>query len=211
MKLQLANGRFKLNNGNPLSNYLIQLGVALKEGHSQEIPKQTQLLINITNRPGIRVMEIGFNAGHSADIFLRNNRDLTLVSFDIGEHGYVSIAKDYIDSMYPRRHTLVLGNSTVTIPNYIKDNGDKKFDVIFVDGGHDYDTANTDVANCMQLAHRDTVVVLDDTVYTNGWQEGHTVGPTKVWTEYLNTGKIVELGREDYRNGRGMSWGKYRF
>jgi len=209
MNLRLANGRFKVN-AETLSNHLTQLRVALKEGHSQDISKQTQRLIDITNTPGIRVMEIGFNAGHSADVFLKNNKNLTLVSFDIGEHGYVRIAKGYIDSAYPNRHTLILGDSRVTVPNYIKANGDQKFDVIFIDGGHDYQIANSDVENCMKLAHKDTVVLLDDTVYTDGWEQGHTVGPTKVWTQYVDSGKIVELGKEDYSTGRGMSWGKYR-
>jgi predicted O-methyltransferase YrrM len=30
-----------------------------------------------------RIMEIGFNAGHSADLFLRTNPDAQVVSFDI--------------------------------------------------------------------------------------------------------------------------------
>ena len=34
-------------------------------------------------------------------------------------------------------------------------------------------------------------------------------GPTKVWTEYLQENKIIELDRKDYSNGLGMSWGKY--
>jgi hypothetical protein len=39
-------------------------------------------------------LEIGFNAGHSAEVFLKNNKDLILTSFDLGEHNYVTTAKN---------------------------------------------------------------------------------------------------------------------
>jgi predicted O-methyltransferase YrrM len=154
-------------------------------------------------------MEIGFNAGHSADVFLGNNKSLTLTSFDLGGHEYVLPAKEYIDTTYPGRHTLILGDSTVTVPKYINDNPGKVFDVIFIDGGHEYNIANTDLDNCMKLAHKDTVVILDDTMYTSGWQELYTIGPTRTWVEHVNNGTIAQIHKTDYYPGRGMSWGKY--
>lgn len=125
-------------------------------------------LVNLTNKPNINVMEIGFNAGHSAELFLQYNRSLNLVSFDIGQHDYVLTSKKYIDFSYPDRHTLILGDSTVTIPEYIKNNKDVKFDVIFIDGGHNYEIVKKDMENCFHLAHENTIVILDDTVYTEG-------------------------------------------
>lgn len=181
------------------------------EGYSQEVPQQVKDLINLTNKPNINVMEIGFNAGHSADVFLQNNKDLTLTSFDLGEHNYVSTAKEYIDATYPNRHTLILGDSRQTIPIYLENNKDTKFDFIFIDGGHDYEIAKADMENCFHLAHKDTIVALDDTIFTKGWEEGYTIGPTRTWTEYLQQNKIIELNRIDYCNGRGMSWGRYIF
>ena len=56
------------------------------EGYSQEVSQQVNDLINLTNKPNINVMEIGFNAGHSAEVFLQNNKDLNLTSFDLGRH-----------------------------------------------------------------------------------------------------------------------------
>ena len=154
-------------------------------------------------------MEIGFNAGHSAEVFLKNNSTLTLTSFDLGSHNYVLAAKEYIDLTYPNRHTLIIGDSTITVPKYIKNNKNKKFDIIFIDGGHDYKIANTDLLNCMKLAHKDTIVALDDTMFTKKWEQHYTIGPTKAWTEHLQENKIIELNRKDYTNGLGMSWGKY--
>ena len=154
-------------------------------------------------------MEIGFNAGHSAEVFLKNNPSLTLTSFDLGGHDYVAHAGEFINAYYPNRHTLILGDSTVTIPAFIENNKDVKFDFIFIDGGHDYEVAKADMENCFHLAHKDTIVAIDDTMYTNGWQQHYTIGPTRTWKEHVQQRKVAQIGARDYCNGRGMSWGKY--
>jgi len=132
-----------------------------------------------------------------------------LTSFDLGEHNYVITAKEYIDATYPNRHTLVLGDSRRTIPIYLENNKHIKFDIIFIDGGHDYQIAKTDLENCFHFAHKDTIVIMDDTIFTYGWEETYTIGPTRTWKENLEENKIIELSRKDYCKGRGMCWGKY--
>jgi predicted O-methyltransferase YrrM len=154
-------------------------------------------------------MEIGFNAGHSAETFLQNNPQLNLVSFDLGDHDYISTSKSYIDAT--GRHTLLLGDSRETVPRFIADNKDVKFDVIFIDGGHQYEIATADIENCFHLANKYTIVMLDDTIFIDGWEKEWTMGPTRAWTEKTHNNKIRELARRNYSVGRGMSWGKYVF
>lgn len=192
-----------------ITNFLNSRGFNCFEGYSEQVPEQVLDLIKLTDKPNINVMEIGFNAGHSAEIFLKNNKYLTLTSFDLGVHDYVTTAKQYIDFIYPNRHKLILGDSRLTIPIYTTQNSGTKFDFIFIDGGHEYEVANADLENCRLLAHKDTVVALDDTMYTNGWQQEYTIGPTKVWSDNLRNKKIIELFKRDYCEGRGMSCGKY--
>ncbi len=106
-----------------LSEYYQSLNITNFEGHSQQDQGSTEFLQNIIRDPNITsVMEIGFNAGHSAELFLKSNPHVHLTSFDIGTHYYTLLGKQYIDKTYPNRHTLIMGDSTITVPQFIKNN-----------------------------------------------------------------------------------------
>jgi predicted O-methyltransferase YrrM len=191
-----------------LTEYLHINGFDGFEGYCQQIPKQVTDLITLSSQPNIKIMEIGFNAGHSSEIFLKYNDTSTVISFDIGLHNYTSYGKEYIDNMYPNRHKLIIGDSRITIPKYYNENNDK-FDLIFIDGGHDYDIAKTDIENCYHLSHINTIIIIDDVVYNSNF--GYTIGPTKAWLEYVSNNKFSNLDIKKYNDGRGMVWGKYVF
>ena len=191
-----------------LIEYLNMNGKKIAEGHIDQIPDQVVDLINLTSFPNIKIMEIGFNAGNSAEVILKNNPQSTLVSFDIGYHDYVEHSKKYIDFMYPNRHTLIIGNSVYKVPEFIENNKGIVFDVIFIDGGHDYETAKHDFENSLKLANEDTIIILDDVQYSPELIEGWNIGPNKVWSEFVNENKIKEINKFSYSKGRGMCVGK---
>jgi predicted O-methyltransferase YrrM len=185
-----------------LTTFLKGCGFNSFEGHCQDIPKQVFDLIRLTKSPVTKVMEIGFGAGHSAEIFLRHNPKVTLTSFDIGKHSYVLHGKQYIDKQYPNRHTLVLGDSMNTLPEFIAANPTERFDLILLDASHDMDSVRSYMEQIQYLSTKDTIVIMDD-VY---WPASAT---TKIWNEYVEKSKIIEMDRKTYQVGRAMTWGKF--
>ena len=182
--------------------FLSSKGIVPVEGNSDQVPGQIYDLTNLT-KGTMNILEIGFNAGHSTEIFLKNNPRCKVVSFDLGEHDYVHEVKKYIDYTYPNRHTLILGDSTKTIPEY----PEFLFDFIFIDGGHSLEIAQQDLVNCKRFSHPWTLLAMDDITYRN--HAPWTIGPTRAWVEAKREGFIVETEYKDYSPGRGMCWGKY--
>ena len=178
---------------------------------------QAHYLHNLVVRdPAVRtVLEIGFNAGHSSFVFLEARPDVQVISFDLGEHGYVSAAREFIDKRFPGRHQLVLGDSTVTVPQYRLANPDAAFDLAFVDGGHDYDVAIADLRNCQPLVVKDGLVVMDDLLAWRSWG----IGPVRAWTEVCEEGLVtpVELIQDGrvvanvQRKSATAAWGLGRY
>ena len=191
-----------------LTEYINQHYANIVEGYSQQIPRQVEILESYA-KDAKNILEIGFNAGHSAEVFLRANPLCSVTSFDIGFGDHLELGKNYIDINYPDRHTLIRGDSTLTIPEYIKNEPNKKFDILFIDGGHSYEVALADLENCAHLATKDSIVLMDDTIYTENLVRDWTEGPTQAWLTGLRLGLITEIGREDWIHGRGMSWGFY--
>ena len=205
------------------------------EGGSYQISAQSDRLRTLVHKRAPQsIMEIGFNAGHSALLFLANTPPETkVVSFDLGEYAYVFAAKRYIDAVFPGRHTLVTGDSTTTIPKYeeqvahrMKDPNTAppmRFDFIFIDGGHQNDIPMKDILNSQRLARDDrTIVAMDDISRDPSRQAHYTIQPTKAWSQMVNAGVIDEHGYDDYFpnnnndascpadcKARGMAWGEY--
>ncbi len=192
-----------------LSTYLSMKGITDFEGNSGQIPEQTEMLGALADQVSIQsILEIGFNAGHSADTFLSHSL-AHVTSFDLQTRDYVQIAKEYIDQKYPSRHTLIIGDSVKTIPLYIKDHPNKKFDLIYIDGGHTEEIAYADLMNCRELAHSNTLVIMDDVVLKTDQQRDWSLGPSKVWAQAMLDKVVIHVEGQYYFPGRGMFWGYY--
>ena len=185
-------------------------GYHIIEGHSGQVPEETVTFQTLVRDPSVKtVMEIGFNAGHSASTFLKANPNIKLVSFDIGNHEYLHGGKKFIDLTYPGRHTLVLGPSLDTVPKYIRENPGVTFDVILIDGAHDYPNAKGDLINCLSLAHKNTTVIIDDVVFVTTPYPSYSIGPTILWVESLISKYVIQTDFALFSKDRGLVWGKY--
>jgi predicted O-methyltransferase YrrM len=186
--------------------YTLFKGQAI-EGNCGECPDQKRVLTHLA-KDRKSMLEIGFNAGHSAEVFLSANPFSTLVSFELGHHDYSMKAKEYIDKKFPDRHTLIIGSSVETLPAYIKNNPHKKFDLLFIDGGHMYDVCRPDIDNCRLLASPDHILIVDDIINDDD-QANYTEDVTRAWNEVKQENMVKELGHLRLDKYRGFSWGRY--
>jgi hypothetical protein len=204
----------KINIDFSLSSFFKSRNIKITEGFVQNLIEQSNRLKNLFPKKyvsTIRVLEIGFNGGHSSELFLSLNNSIHVTSFDLGIHKYTKFGEQYIKQRFPSKHTMVYGNSIETIPKYILQYPNLKYNYIFIDGGHDYNTAKADLVNCRSFANKNTIVIMDDIVKDTTKQEKYNIGPTKAWSEEISNNKLIELGYDFYRNGRGMAWGLYIF
>lgn len=191
-----------------LATYFKKANIKIGEGNIEDNVEQKKDIISIIKKinPSY-ILEIGFNAGHSSELFLENS-NAYVYSFDIGDHfhEYLKYGKRFLNYKFPNRHTLVFGDSTKTIPEF---SNDIKFDIIFIDGGHDFDIAYADLINCRRLASDKTIVIMDDIITNDVNPPGFTIGPKKAWLNLINSNQLVEISHSDYGNSRGQSVGKY--
>jgi predicted O-methyltransferase YrrM len=193
-----------------LTSYLDARGHTGYEGNVSSLPEQAADLARLAADPSVKtIMEIGFNAGHSALSLLSASKDTVLTSFDLNVYSSVQCAKEYIDAAFPNRHTLLLGDSKETVPAFSAANPTKTFDLIFIDGGHTFDTALADLLNCKHLAHADTLVVMDDVIFE--LEVDYSVGPTRAWKECVARGIIDEIQYTRFAPCRGQVIGRYIF
>lgn len=115
-----------------------------------------------------RVMEIGTRNGGSLVALLRpytNYDDVNVICFDIWKEigsprkvisnlKYMNIPTDLIEF-----HS---GDSKITVPQYTKEHPQAQFDYILVDGGHDFETADTDLKNVESLVAPGGILIFDD-------------------------------------------------
>lgn len=140
-------------------NYTITEGSVIGE-EVQYLVKFLQMQLHLTD-----VLEIGFNGGLSAAAILSANPEIKLTSVDLGEHDYIHAAKKNIDTLFPGRHTLLVGSSLDVLPKLASEG--KVFDFIFLDGGHVEPVPRKDIENCTSLIKGNTFVIIDD------WCDAH--------------------------------------
>ena len=211
-----------------VNKYINERGIVGYDGNVGQIIEQQSKLKEILDQSNPKkILEIGFNAGHSSELFL-SNTSATVLSFEIKKNDCVKAIHNHLNKLYDNRHSIIYGDSKETIPQYIYENPDERFDLIFIDGGHELITAQTDLLNCMSLSHESTVVIMDD--YCPGNVDASwCFGPTWAWKEAISNKMVNELGNKVFLKqitkfnpfkedtayteikciGRGMAWGLY--
>ena len=151
----------------------------------------------LIQNPNIKnILEIGFNLGSSAAAFLSARNDTIVISIDIGFHSYVKDAKKIINTFFPNRHTLLIGDSKILMrkieliyPNF-------KPDLIFIDGDHVEPTPIIDLRNALYLAGKNTSIILDDCSISNGY-----AGVIQAYLEVIKYKEIDMTSSKIYVDG----------
>ena len=151
------------------------------------VSKQVNLY-NIAKR-GNKICEIGFNARHSALLFVLNHplENIEFTIFDINEHAYTHPCLEYIKTSFSHiKFKYIEGNSIETIPKFMNETPSEinKYNIIHVDGGHLPIYVDNDMKNADLLVASDGYIILDDTQdkYIN-----------TVANKYIDSGRYKEI------------------
>jgi len=135
--------------------------------HHGYIPIVKQRLQTLKHSPSI--IEIGVDRGVtflSLVTFLARTRpEFLAVGVDILVQESVSIQMQNLDLQSKQQSFLVTGNSLSVLPNMI--NQGMKFDVILLDGDHNYHTVSQEMNFITSLIRDDGAIIVDD--YDGRW------------------------------------------
>ena len=175
-----------------LESYLrAKMGTATfsMEGHAPyaHLEKWLESMDSMKSTPR-HICEVGFNAGHSAIAWLCAAPAARLTSFDLGTERYTQHAAEFVKQRFGARFRLIRGNSISTLhPSSLRrtlmQNSTRSAqkldmcDVIVIDGGHDFETAKSDMLNLNAFAADTHRLIMDDI----RCPALHCVGPTFAW------------------------------
>ena len=179
----------------------------IMEGHSGQMEKQTLTYQTLAKTSFVKtVCETGFNAGHSALLFLSTKADIHVYSFDLGVHPYGRPSVDLLQKTFPGRLNVTWGDSKVTVPAFAKYHPNIKCDIVIVDGGHNYREAKADLRNLRAMAQTSyNFLIIDD-------HPSDTLpGVKKAWEEELSANQLQEHFRCNFHSDtrRGFTVAKY--
>jgi hypothetical protein len=137
-----------------------QTSVFENQGHIYDVPEQVVYYSAVArSRSNITtICETGFNAGHSAIVWLFSNPNATLHSFDMGVMPYSEKCVDLVRSLFGERFVYHKGNSRELLtPSNM--NG-AVCDLLSVDGDHS--DPYSDIRLGKKVSRPGTLVLVDD-------------------------------------------------
>eukprot|EP00747_Dinoflagellata_sp_TGD_P165540 gnl/TRDRNA2_/TRDRNA2_186932_c0_seq1.p1 gnl/TRDRNA2_/TRDRNA2_186932_c0~~gnl/TRDRNA2_/TRDRNA2_186932_c0_seq1.p1 ORF type:complete len:283 (-),score=55.79 gnl/TRDRNA2_/TRDRNA2_186932_c0_seq1:129-977(-) len=155
------------------------------EGNIAASEKAMSMYFNTARGPSVStICEVGFNAGHSAAIFLNANPEAKLYSFDLGQFKYtlgnIQLMKDF----FADRFEYTLGPSEESVPDFHRRRPDVQCDIVSVDGDHSTEGTFRDLQNFREMASCRNWVLMDDA----GWSSTN-----KAWQRAKDEGIITQV------------------
>lgn len=117
------------------------------------------------------ILEVGIDRGVSLVplvVFLaRTRQTFTAIGLDILVQEQVKVVLSNLDLMPTQQAYCIEGNSLDVLPKIVEQK--MKFDVILLDGDHNYHTVAKEMSYLEDLCHPGTLVICDD--YSGRWAE----------------------------------------
>jgi hypothetical protein len=132
------------------------------------------------------ILEIGFNAGHSAALFCEANPTLELVCVDIGIHKYVRPCYELLRSRYGDRIQLIVSSSLELTRLPELQSKLKHFDGVHVDGHHEHPWYIYDTMSCLRFLSDKAQFIMDDSNHP----------PIARWVQFLKSSLLFETADE---------------
>ena len=146
-----------------------------REGNLLMSEAQLEFYFEVARAPWIKtICETGFNAGHSAAVFLNANPQARVVSFDLGQFDYTLRNLRLMKDLFPERFDYVLGDSYFSIIDAISADPTLRCDLIAIDGTHDREGVFADLTNFKKIANCRNFILADDTGFAEvnaAWQQ----------------------------------------
>lgn len=146
-----------------IDEHLKLLNLEVTEGYVGK--NQCQMILDsVSKLKNINyVLEIGFNAGHSAAFFLQNLPSLkSFISCDICSHDYCEPLAKKLKQTFPSTFHFLKGDSKFMLQAFHESHPNLKFDLIFIDGSHNFFNVFLDILYVKNLCHENTILLIDD-------------------------------------------------
>ena len=135
------------------------------------VPLVKQFLHQVPKDHVPTILEVGVDRGVtflSLAMFLARTRsEFLIIGVDILVQDAVNLLLQNLDLQPKQSAYLLQGNSLQTLPEMVDQN--MKFDVVLLDGDHNYHTVSNELKHLEKLVHDHSIIIIDD--YDGRWSE----------------------------------------
>jgi predicted O-methyltransferase YrrM len=119
-------------------------------------------LEKLPDYPPPTVCEVGFNAGHSALLFLETLPTARVLTWDLADLPWALRNAQHFKDLYGKRFTYVPGDSLVTVPAFVAKHPNVLCDVVFIDGSKVPETRHRDMIQFKKISAKGALLFLDE-------------------------------------------------